>query len=385
MDRSPEMAGKWFKSVGLLVALLIASARMSAEPPAAGEEERARLLAVAGEEFRVLATDHFIIAYDTPYEALRPLTGRLEGTYDAVRRFCEGSGLACNPPTARMQVVLFDRHDAFTDYLAGIGLRGGSIAGVYHQPTEIAAFCNMADSPGFREIAGQIEQTQRQLDRLGERRSGSRSNRQQKSDLKRYLSTLRVQRDVLARRFNRFVVQHEAAHQMLFSFGIHARGADNPFWLTEGLACQFEVAQSDSGKPLTRINHVRLGDFRDALGVSPNIKTLSEDAYRKAVGDARFAPLTELIADPELLRGPAHVAFHYAQTWALVYYLNREHPDAFALYLRQVGTRSPGEAVGREREIGEFQAAFGAPDEAFQRSWVDFMLKLRFDRREAGR
>lgn len=379
------MAGKWFTIMGLLVAMLIAPVRTSAEPPAAGEEERARLLAVAGEKFRVLATDHFIIAYDTPYEALRPLTGRLEGTYDAIRRFCEVGGLGRNAPTARMQVILFDRHDAFADYLAGIGLRGGSMAGVYHQQTNIAAFCNMADSPGFRAIAKQIQRTQEQLTRLGKTRPGSRANRQQKRDLQRYLSTLRMQRDALAKKFNRFVVQHEAAHQMLFNLGVHVRGADNPFWLTEGLACQFEVAQSNPAKPLTRINHVRLADFRDALGVSPKVKMLSDDAYAKATAEARFAPLAELIADPDLLRGSARVAFHYAQTWALVYYLNREHRDAFVLYLRQVGTRRPGEAVGRQREIDGFQAAFGAPDEAFQRGWVDYMLRLRFDRREAGR
>ncbi len=374
--------------VGLAVAALTATFSTSAASPPAllpDQEAAARLLTIGGEGFRIRETDHYTLAYDTSYEALRPLIGRLEGTYDAIWRFCEANGLGVRLPASRLEVLLFARYEDFAEYLAGIGLRAGSVAGAYDPRTNVSAFCHVESSPGLAQINGQIEQVQKRLKRLKGRESGA-SARERREHLRRHLSKLRLQRDALTKKFNRLVIQHEAAHQMLFNVGVHVHWADNPLWLTEGMACQFEVPQAGSARPMGRINHLRLADFRDALGASPDVKSFSEEVYEEALASRHLVPLVDLITDDELFTGQERdVVFRYAQAWALVYYLHHRHRKEFVTYLRRLGTRKPGEHVAWQRKIEEFESAFGKPDEAFQRRWITYMLELRFDRREAGR
>ena len=196
---------------------------------------------------------------------------------------------------------------------------------------------------------------------------------------------LRSGRDAIVERFNRLVIQHEATHQMFFNLGVHVHGADNPTWLVEGLACQFEVPQTRLAKGPGRVNQMRLGDFREAVGVPPETKSLSNVAYRAAFETRRLIPLGDFVGDRDAFgRDGNRTAFRYAQAWALVYYLSREHREALAAYLGQLSTRVPGRIAGPERESEDFEVAFGPLDDAFQRAWVSYMLKLRFDRKEAG-
>lgn len=401
------MPAAW-KTISLTTVMLIALRPAAAGPFPPDRNEASVLLAIAGEGFRIHQTDHFNIAYDTSYEALRPLTGRFEGTYNAILRFVAGYGLVSEVPADRLEVILFSQRDDFTRYLAGIGLRGGSVAGIYHQQSNIAAFCDTVTNPDLQQITVRIEQVRKQFQQLKADRSRagvripSRTMRKRQRELQGRLSTLRLQHDGLIKRFNRFVIQHEAAHQMFFNLGVHVRGADNPNWLVEGLACQFEIPQPQAGGPpvaspptsgaghaargILRVNHARLGDFREALHAAPDAKSVSDEAYREALTGGSFISLADLISDPKLFgESGGNIALRYAQAWALVYYLHRARRDAFATYLRRLSTRTPGETAERLREIDEFQAAFGEPDEAFQRAWVRYMLRLRFDRREAGR
>ncbi len=350
------------------------------------QDAAARLQAAAGEGFRVRETDHFLIAYDTPYSAVRPLVGRLEGTYKALVRFCQTCGIGAGGSDVRLEVILFAQHDDFVRHLESVGIRSGTMAGIYDQRSNIAAFCDMLDHPDLRIVARQIEQTQGQLQRLTHQRSKSRGVQSRRRELQHKLSVLQSQRDTIVKMFNRFVIQHEAAHQMFFNLGVHVRGADNPTWLVEGLACQFEVPQTGSDGNRLHINHMRLGDFRDALGLALGEKQLGEGAYQEALRSGRFVPLVELISKPELFSGSGkNLPSRYAQAWALVYYLHDEHREKFAGYVTRVRGRLPGQRIESEREIEEFQAVFGMPDEQFQRAWIDHILALRYDPAEAGR
>jgi len=164
------------------------------------------------------------------------------------------------------------------------------------------------------------------------------------------------------------------------------RGAENPIWLLEGLACQFEVPQAGALRPMTRINHLRLADFRDALQVPPDARKVANQAYQLAMEEHRLIPIADLVAGEDRFVGTdSHIAFRYAQAWALVYYLHREHREGFAAYLHELSEREIGKPVGRERNLSEFRVSFGDPDEAFERTWLDWVLRLHFDRQEVGR
>lgn len=353
----------------------------------------AALVAVAGEGFRTRETDHFTIAYDTSYEALRPLVGRLEGTYDAVWRFCSGHDLGVVPLGQRLQVILFGRFDDFEAYAAKFGLQARSVAGFYNHGSNIAAFCHTEANPDFQRITRLIETIGDRIRQLGER-GRSRQARRQRDALQRQVSSFKHQRDAAVKNFNRFVIQHEAAHQMLFNLGIHARGAWNPPWLVEGLACQFEVPQTSGLGRLTSINHMRLADLRDALGMTAGEKSVSRAGYEKAIAAGRVVRLADLVSDPAVFRAAgAHGTDRYAQVWSVVYYLHRWHGEAFGAYLKLLMTRRGNDGTRRWADPGEssrramdaFESVFGKVDAAMERDWLTRIARLRLDPRRAGR
>jgi len=368
-----------------LLAMPVLLAQSSPQAPP-DDDVAARLLSVAGDGFKIRESNHFVIAYDTSYEAIRPLVGRLEGTYKALARFCKTCGINEPETGVRLEVILFDQHEDYTRYLESIGIHSAMMAGIYDQRTNLAVFCNTMNHPDLRGVARQIEQIQAQLDRLGRQGSTGQSTQRRRQQLSHRLSAYKSHREAIVKRFNRFVIQHEAAHQMFFNLGVHARGADNPMWLVEGLACQFEVSQASSPTGRLRINHMRLGDIRDALGLEPRAKRLPKHALEQAVQGGRLASLVDLITRSDLFSGrDRNIPNHYAQAWALVYYLHREHRDALADYLDKVRARELGMRIESERALDEFRAAFGVPDAEFEQTWINGIVALRYDPAEAGR
>ena len=337
-----------------------------------------------GEPFKIRETDHFTISYNTDYNILRPLIGRLEGTFDAVWRFAAENNLADRPPAQMLDVIVFDQFTEFTRYTERVGVQLGGMAGFYHPATNAAAFCNMYNSPALAGLGSEIDRIQQQHAAL------TSANRPatlgQRKQLRNALSNLAGSRELLVTRFNRLVIQHEGAHQVFFNLGVHVRGAQNPDWLVEGLACQFEVPQGDKTGKIRSINHMRLGDFREAFALAPDVKEMSADDHLAALDSGRLIPLTKLIEGAGFAsQDPKNTAYRYAQAWSLVYYLSRRQGRAFGLYLRQLATRNLGEVVGPERERAEFESQFGQLDPAFETQWLSYILRLRFDPDEAKR
>src|SRR4029078_11637531 len=78
---------------------------------------------------------------------------------------------------------------------------------------------------------------------------------------------------------------HEATHQLAYNSGLEARFADNPFWVSEGIALYFETPdlQSSKGwKKIGGVNRVNLFNFRKLLRDRPetSLTTLLSDEKR---------------------------------------------------------------------------------------------------------
>lgn len=376
--------------IGALASALVVTAHVRAQPPAALPEDPAiseRLLKIAGEGFRIRDTSHFTIAYDTDPAVLGALVGRLEGTYLAVWNYCEAMRFPLRPPPHRLEVILFDQYDDYLRYGAGIGIdvRAG-VAGFYNQENRVAAFCNIYQQPGFAEINRQIEQLQEMIKRPnGRGAERGRLDSQQRNELLRQVNSLRAQRDAAVERFNRMILQHEAAHQILFNAGVHVARAQTPGWLAEGLACQFEVRQGQADRGAVQINHTRLADFRDAFDVPVEARTANPASMRRAFEDGRFVPLERLVSQADLFASrDANTLYLYAEAWGLVYYLARERPDALAQYVRGVAGREAGVELSAQQERAAFTAAFGPLDAALEEAFVSYVLALPFSRSEAN-
>ena len=222
-----------------IIATTLATCSPAQVPPE--KTESARLLALAGEHFSVHRTDHFLIASDGDEGIVNPLADRLEATYQAVVRFGDDIKLPIHPPPEPLPVLLFNRHSDFERYAGVVGFNDHSAPGFYHPRNNTAAFCNVLDLPQLRDISQRIEQ----------------------AEAPERIIDWRSQRDAIVETFNHLVIQHEAAHQVLFNIGVLSSDADNPDWLVEGLACQFEVPSRDA------VNQMRLADFREAIAASP--------------------------------------------------------------------------------------------------------------------
>ncbi len=354
---------------------------VAAQAPSPHDEVAASLLEIAGEGFRIRQTEHFTICYDTPYSALGPHVGRLEGIYDAIQRFCKANEVGVDKLDTSLPILFFDRPENFSRYAKTVDMQTDSIAGFYHQRNNVAVFLNTLNNSEVRRVSEQIAQAEGRL-----RGPGGTEAREAREALGRDIRVWRSQRDALVDRFNRFVLQHEAAHQVLFNRRVHARGAKNPTWLVEGLASQFEVPQSDLSGVLRGVNHMRLADLREAMGVPPAAGSRFEVDPAAVFAGGKLVAFAEFIGDDELFsRRHDDLTVLYAQSWGLVSYLHREHRESFAGYLRKLASRSPGEAVTPEREIAEFETAFGPIGPQLERRWVKFILRLRFDPQAAGR
>lgn len=171
-----------------------------------------------------------------------------------------------------------------------------------------------------------------------------------------------ISRKLAAAPFNIATVIHEATHQIAFNTGLHTRYADNPLWLTEGMAMYFETPDlsSRSGwKTVGAVNDLRLKQFLDLL---PH---RSVDSLATLIqSDARFT-------DPDQM-GNA-----YAEAWALSYFLIKTRKDAYTAYLRQLAGKSQLVWDRPEQRLTEFRQAFGEDLLQLDAEFVKFMRRVK--------
>ncbi len=154
-----------------------------------------------------------------------------------------------------------------------------------------------------------------------------------------------VSRKVAAAPANVATIVHEATHQIAFNSGLHTRYADNPMWLTEGMAMYFETPDLRGGSGWTtvgKLNPTRLRRFKEFA-----------DARRKA--DA----LTSLISREDRFREPATADDAYAESWALTYFLIRSRREEYVAFVQMLAAKPRLRWDAPEQRAAEFAEAFG--------------------------
>jgi len=154
-----------------------------------------------------------------------------------------------------------------------------------------------------------------------------------------------VRRKVRASPFNVATVVHEATHQIAFNSGLHTRYADNPLWLTEGLAMYFETPDLRNPKGWRTVgkpNPFRLRRFR---------------AF--AAGRRKPGSLQSLITDKERFTNAKTGADAYAEAWALTYFLIKTRRKQYETYLNGIAEKPRLIWDSPEQRLKEFQQAFG--------------------------
>ncbi len=301
--------------------------------PHAAAALSAELKQQAGAEFQCISTDHYVICSDgNPIFA--EMCGRLlETVHDRFFEFFRGShSITLRPLQGHLPVMVFSSVEDYRRFAAD-------------QHPDV----DFADTPGYYSVRDNQILLTEMVSAAAELRSES-AIRRKLSQSPRQIAT----------------IVHEAVHQLAFNTGLHVRLADNPLWLTEGLAVWFEPAS-----PRAKLLWSRPGQ----------VNPVHHPAFQHfSRGGRLHVPLEGLLSANESFAGEKTVAAAYAESWALTAYLIRHHRRGYDRLLARVAARKPLIVVSAEERLTEFQDSVGRSLHEIDDALIPFVARLRAER-----
>jgi len=332
--------------------LLAADARSIRKIDQQGALELNRLL---GPGYRLHHAHHYTVLTNTDATTAAIQADALEDAYATFFREFPAIGLRPIPPKDRLVCLLFDRHDQYRDYLQQHESTNADWStGHYSSTTNRIAIFYDRDNPAFADIRRQITESNQAIGQLRARIFRTDAARQDEiARLEAQINAIAAKlADMNARLLSASRLatisktRHEATHQLLYAGGLFTAGRQYPFWLNEGLACCFELADSGGHAGPTFVNQYRLRGY-DELGKLGKLKPLSELIEYEPADDR---PISAAAAD-------------YAQAWALLHFLWNKHPAELQKYLEaqsRAGLSDRGELFSESfgKNMNDLDGAF---------------------------
>ncbi len=296
-------------------------------------EATERAMATLPEGFSAFETAHYVILHDTSKPYAEWVASLYERLYRGFYNYWDSRGLKLTEPTLPLLAVIFADPAVYAARSQGeLGAAAASIVGYYSLRTNrMTTF----DLTGQREL-----------------------------ELPKRPRTAQVINQVLAQPEAEALVAtiiHEATHQLAYNSGLQTRYADNPLWLSEGLAIYFETPDLRNSRGWRNIGKVH----RDRL------ETLQPSLSR------REAPaLSRLLTDDAYLRNADTAKEAYAQAWGLCFFLSKRKTEAFTAYLSELAQLAPLVTTTATERLATFRKHFGELDE-LEREFVRYMRSIR--------
>ena len=299
--------------------------------PLSVEDLGQQLQAEFGERFSVIKTKHFVICSSADPRYSRWCGTLFERLLASFRKQWRRKQTDLNSPGLPLPAIVFSNQQEFAEYT-----------------TQDAGAETAASAKGYYSI---------------------KSNRMVLYDLTAELKGNRPRTPdefntrLATSAFNVATIVHEATHQIAFNTGMHTRYADNPLWLTEGMAMYFETPdlKSKTGwKTAGKVNRNRNRRFREFL------------ANRRGPDS-----LITLIQNDKRFTGGNTISDAYAEAWALSHYLIRTKRHAYLVYLERISSKPQLIWDNPEERLAEFQAAFGDDLEKLDRNFLRYMKRIR--------
>ncbi len=166
-------------------------------------------------------------------------------------------------------------------------------------------------------------------------------------------ATYRIAASASGTGLNLRTVTHELAHQLAFNSGLQNRDATYPFWLTEGLATNFEA------------------DTSGCFGLDSKYSS-HRCILASAKSRGRLMPLEQFVSVTDLsaVRGQG-IHETYAQAWGLFHYLFQTHRQGLKDYMSGGALGWPA-SQSRESQLRRFVNAFG-PIEPLEKGFLRFI------------
>lgn len=291
------------------------------------DEMGSYLTSITGPEFHISQTDHYIICANTS-EAYAEYVGRLlERVYEEYAEFTKQLNAPFTAPTKKLPIIILGSVSEFQEF-----------ATQQHPET------TFEDTPGYYSI---------------------RENQVLLQDLTRdrSLKAPAIRKKLAEQPLQLATIVHEAIHQLAFNTGLQVRMADNPVWISEGLATFFEQVAVRSPQLWTKPGLVNARHHAEFT--------------RTAKGDSLSIPLEDLLSGEQTFLDATTVATAYAESWALVYYLHKENPKGLGVYLNSLSRLQPIQRVSPEMRLAVFREAFGEEPAAVEKKMIPIIKKLK--------
>lgn len=289
-----------------------------------------QLQAEFGEGFHITATRHYVICSNASRPYAQWCGALFERLFGAFHGHWQRDKLPLQEPVFPLSAVVFADQKQFAAYAAAdAGTATADAKGYYSLRTNRMVLYDLTSEFGGRPPASAAEINER----------------------------------LAAGAFNVATVVHEATHQIAFNTGLHTRYADNPLWLTEGLAMYFEtpdLASRTGWRTAGQINRPRARQFQNLLS-------------KKREAEA----LAGLIASDDRFRDSSRAGDAYAEAWALTYFLLKTRRVEYVAYLNRLAAKPPLVWDTPEERLADFRAAFGEDLEALDREFVRYAARLR--------
>ena len=295
-----------------------------------GDELATDLIHQTGIGFQITQTDHYVICSNSSEEYAKFCGRLLELVFDRFEALFRDhpSYRACE---AKLPVIVFSRGEQFQEF-------------AQRQHPDV----DFTDVPGYYSVRDNQIMLQ---DLSGDPRIASQS----------------AIRQVLVKHPRQMAtVVHEAVHQLAFNLGLQERMADNPLWLSEGLALYFETGSRRSTLLWSR------------PGV---VSPVHQPAFVQLASDDRLPiPVRELIQSDAFFQDPASMRTSYAESWALTTFLISKERTGFDRLVQQVSEREALVKVSAETKLREFETAIGKSADEIESEMIRYIRRLRVPR-----
>ena len=281
--------------------------------------------------FEITETEHYVLCSNSAAEYVEFCGKLLESVFDQYFRLMADLKVDVSAPVRKLPIVIFASASDFQAFAK-------------KQHPEIS----FDDTPGYYSVP---DNQTLLLDLTGDRSIRS--------------ATI-IRKRLAEKPVQVATVVHEAVHQLAFNSGLQVRLADNPLWLSEGLAMYFESGVSRSSLLLSR------------PGV---VNPRHHPTFMKLVQDNRISGGLKSLMESDLaFQNAAEMPAAYAKSWALTHYVMREEQVGMQKYLQDISLRKPMIGLTAAQRTQEFQDAFGKLPDEMEREIVSYMKRQRVSR-----
>ncbi len=282
-------------------------------------------------------TAHYVILHNTSRAYVEWCGSLFERLHMAFYNYWDKKGFDLHEQEFPLVAIVFPDAASFDSFSRSeLGGPAGSIIGFYSERSNRMIMYDLSGIEAFR--------------RPGDRRGST-------TGINQILSRPEAERMVAT-------IIHEATHQLAFNAGLQTRYADNPRWMSEGLAEYFETPDLTSRRgwrTIGAVNTYRLNRFREYVARRP------------------ANSLSSLVADDTRCndRDSSRAEDAYAEAWALTYFLIRQRPEQYRAYLRRLAEKPRLQWDSPEQRLDDFRAAFGVAPADLEAEFLREISRLR--------